>query len=510
LPNPDFLDNANGWILEEAFVASDGTGKSIVTISGDEKRVGKFSALSVSIRKFPVGRKLKFSFELLAHQEISQLLQIKAYSFDREDSVIDCWITQALAQDFRWTKFTATFYASPGAVRLNVWIQNAGDSRVSVRNPSLVPIDNPFTVYSVEAPPKCEEALSSVIEVNYSLDVIPSGSGKDGRICFPVPGLYRDQFPISFEIYSSPRSALQAYRLYLRDDRINWICEAEVRALGPVTLHWRAIVIVRTITRHRLEKTAILPPPPDIASWLSPTVCVQADDMGIRRKSMDLAEGAEDVELFVRRVLRFVHGNNGKEGEVFDSLDAKRALECGGSCTSRANLTAALLRSNGVAARTVVHIPIWGRWMDSHWLVEYWHPGEGWIWLEPSLNQLEPSPNSLIILSVAGTDDENKSLEPDNLKNIMPGAAYLSVPLLSPELERGWGYGTNFAIELAKLEGSCDELTSLFAEATKEFELISNSNLRTSKATRPTRGLLSAICSGSADKLRTALRGRLQ
>lgn len=70
------------------------------------------------------------------------------------------------------------------------------------------------------------------------------------------------------------------------------------------------------------------------------------------------------------------------------------------SCSTRA-LAVALLRARGIGARTISHIPIWGGWMDGHWMLEYWHPGEGWIWLESALNQFEPSPNSLVILAVS-------------------------------------------------------------------------------------------------------------
>lgn len=41
-PNPEFLDDANGWTLEEAFVASDETGRNIVTILGDEQELTNF------------------------------------------------------------------------------------------------------------------------------------------------------------------------------------------------------------------------------------------------------------------------------------------------------------------------------------------------------------------------------------------------------------------------------------------------------------------------------------
>jgi hypothetical protein len=43
----------------------------------------------------------------------------------------------------------------------------------------------------------------------------------------------------------------------------------------------------------------------------------------------------------------------------------------------------ALFRANGVPARLVHVIPSWAGLMDMHWNAEYWHPGYGWILVEP-------------------------------------------------------------------------------------------------------------------------------
>lgn len=502
--NPNFLNDADGWILEQAVLAIDGNGENVVTVLGDIQRTDQLSALSITLDKVPVGRKLLLSFEFQSCED-PQLVLIKSYTFDKEGVVIDAWITQSLAQAKNWTGFSTTFYASTGADSLTIWIQNSGENAISVRNPSLKALGN-ITVYSVDDCQRIDETFSNIIEVNYSIDVEASKGSKNGIVTFPIPGLYLQQFPISFEIHTVPESALIAYRLSRRSDQINWICEAEVCVSSAITINWQAVVIVRSRPKNKLVKTVALEPPPEAIEWLKSTVCVQANDLAIQKKSRELFKGINDIETGVRRVLQFVHSNQLlHKGSSYASLDAKQGLESGGCCTNAANLVAALLRVQGIAARTVAHIPIWAKWMDMHWIVEYSHPGQGWVLLESSLNHFAPSSNSLVILSVATASDEDRSLDQCFLRSIMPGAPYLSVALLSPELERGWGTGRNYAIEIGKVTGTSEECESLFSEAAK----VSLDILESNGNSRLTRKLLAAIGTGSAKCLRISLEKRV-
>ncbi len=168
--------------------------------------------------------------------------------------------------------------------------------------------------------------------------------------------------------------------------------------------------------------------------WTRSTACVQSDDPAIREKANELAKGTEGVEAYARRVIEFTAHHQGKEGVPFDTLDARKGLDCGGSCTSRANLAAALLRARGIPARTVAHLPTWSGPLYEHWLVEYWHPGAGWVWLESSLGQFRPLPCTLVVLGVANPEDEDRAFDPLQTRQVMPGAPHLSVHVGSEPL----------------------------------------------------------------------------
>lgn len=212
----------------------------------------------------------------------------------------------------------------------------------------------------------------------------------------------------------------------------------------------------------------------DFAEWTHSSACVQSDDPEIKSKAEELQSGTDDLETYVRRATEFCAKNKGLPGEKFFSLDAARALKCGGSCTSRANLAAALLRARGIPARTVAHLPAWGRsGFFEHWLVEYWHPKSGWVWVEPTLNKLQPAPNFVVVLAVSNIADEDRAFDPYQIRYVMPGAAYLSVLELPAELAQvirtRADLGRNYARCFADVSGTTSEMELLHKEAQAHF-----------------------------------------
>jgi hypothetical protein len=142
----------------------------------------------------------------------------------------------------------------------------------------------------------------------------------------------------------------------------------------------------------------------------------------------------DSVVSYARKVFAFVRDDPGK-GAPFKRLDALAALQCGGSCTNKANLAAALLRARGIPARTVAHMPTWSTLpLYEHWLTEFWVPGTGWLALDPALGRWDPDRRTRVVLSVANSADENRAFEPLHERFVMPGAPYASVAELSKEL----------------------------------------------------------------------------
>jgi hypothetical protein len=244
-------------------------------------------------------------------------------------------------------------------------------------------------------------------------------------------------------------------------------------------------------------------------SWTRSTACVQSADPAIVAKAKALAEGVDDVETLARKVMGFTSSNPGKPGVAFDALDARKALECGGSCTSRANLAAALLRASGVPARTVAHLPLWAPGLYEHWLVEYWHPGAGWVWLESTLGRFRPSTLSLVVLNVANPEDEDLAFDPIQLRQVMPGAPHFAVHTTSRELfpARGLKVPMNAAKVEVAIVGEPGEMVALFTEARGAYARLAE-ECRSGKV-NSTRGekLRAAMRTAKAADLTAALRG---
>jgi hypothetical protein len=308
-----------------------------------------------------------------------------------------------------------------------------------------------------------------LIRASESSGAGPSTEGAVGTLTFPVPGTYRDQVPLSFSLTCQPPGALKGYRWRRREDGMNWLCDV---TLAPpkngAVVRWESIVLVDDHKAVDLPTAPKPEVPEETKRWTRSTGCVQSNDADICAKAEELAKGATDVGEYARRVTHFV-ATNPLRMNKFWHLDARSALTCGGSCTSRANLGAALLRARGIPARTVAHLPTWSGPLYEHWLVEYWHPGVGWVWLETSLDQVQPPSWSLVVLNVANPEDEDLAFAPVRKRGVVPGAPHLSViersPELTPQLSMSPEPPGNDAIAEVALGRANEELRSLFKSA---------------------------------------------
>ncbi|MDR3707539.1 MAG: transglutaminase-like domain-containing protein [Capsulimonadaceae bacterium] len=333
-----------------------------------------------------------------------------------------------------------------------------------------------------------------------------------GQVTFPIPSAYRTQTPLTFRVSTLPSTALQSYRWVRRPDGVNTILQVTVARppKSTVVIEWEMLVLVTGEHEAILRKTP-LPVTRDQnlpTEWLKSTRCVQSDDPQIQAKAAELATGAGDIETYVRRVIQFTSANQGKPGAPFTTLDARAALDCGGSCTSRANLAAALLRAKGIPARTVAHLPAWGGQLYEHWLVEYWHPGSGWVSVESTLGKWRPSPETMAVLAIANPNDEDRSFAPENLRYVVAGAPYLNVPELSEQLKNAdlAPYDcANYAAPAARIHGSHTQLERLIRTAGRAYKRMTKLGEQ-GKVPNRTRRILAAAATGRPDRLSRSLQ----
>jgi len=251
----------------------------------------------------------------------------------------------------------------------------------------------------------------TLTEITMRATVKAATKGAQGTITFPAPSDYSGQVIVSIEVRSNPPGALKTWVWKNRIDRLNSTILAQVVPEGSIASVWyTALVLTPSEPVYRTIRTGFRP-------WLAPTECVQAADPAIKRLAARLALAARNRDAYVDKVVMWV---------------ARSGLAAGGSSMSRANLCAALLRTHGIPARTVAHMPTWayGKF-NEQWLTEYWTEEGVWCMVEPTIGVKHPGRNSVIVLAISSPEDENLAFDKQHVRGNMSGTPFLSAPELS-------------------------------------------------------------------------------
>jgi transglutaminase-like putative cysteine protease len=523
LKNPTFERRAEGWLLRGAVPEADlrhGESAS-VRLDGVEPGEQSWSHAGFAISPVPVDRELRFECQVQGHDD-AQKATVNAFGYDKGRGLTFRESTSFDLTAGKWTKLTQEYVVPPGTTRLTAWIINSNakpisvsDAHLRVGGPKKAGPRIPKQPEDTGDAPSRSAPLDGPGVVHAQAQAAVASRSKDGVgvLTFPIPGTYRDQVPLTFDLHVEPPAALKGYRWVRRSDLRNWLCEVTVAPTQEGALvQWEGLVLVDRGKSDPLPRADQPETPEEAKPWTRSTACVQSDDPAIRDKANELAKGTEGLEAYSRRVIEFTSHHKGKPGVAFDALDARKGLDCGGSCTSRANLAAALLRARGVPARTVAHLPTWSGPLYEHWLVEYWHPGAGWVWLESSLGKFRPLPCSLVVLNVANPEDEDKAFDPLQCRQVMPGAPHLSVHVGSEELHRATklqrklaGAG-NLATTETSLKGTDEELAGLFSVARSAFETLARESEKGVADEGRTESVRKALGSKKATDLTAMLR----
>src|SRR5262249_24061540 len=118
------------------------------------------------------------------------------------------------------------------------------------------------------------------------------------------------------------------------------------------------------------------------------TGCVQSQADEITRLAVDLWPGTGKASDFAAAIQQHIRAM--KRQEQPRSLDALGILHSGesGICTANANLASALMRSKGIACRSVAVIPPIGQRLEMHRIVELSDDGR-WLPFDPSSLQAD-------------------------------------------------------------------------------------------------------------------------
>lgn len=220
----------------------------------------------------------------------------------------------------------------------------------------------------------------------------------------PIPQLADGQVPVSFFVRSIPADAAE-FRLEKRDGG-DMVLRARLTGKGrDVRLAWAAVVLVAPRIGPRNETSA--------EPYRRATKCVQAGADEITKlagatwpKSGKAAEFAASIQRHIRDM---------KRTERPLSLDAVGILRSGenGVCTANANLAAALMRSKGIACRTVAVIPPISQRLEMHRIVEFADDGR-WVPFDPSSLTIDipARPWQNIVMARTTPADEDRAMTP--------------------------------------------------------------------------------------------------
>jgi transglutaminase-like putative cysteine protease len=511
IPNPTFQSGAQGWKLTHAAIAPGvkHDTSDCVALKAFDPGTEDVSVACLAIAPAPTDRRLSFS--CYARAEVpGQSLGVKAEACRaamggaRDKPRTNTWQREFPLLPNQWTLVSAAYVLPASASELELTLSNDGSADVVVADVHLVAGEPAKGLAKDLRGP-------GVIRASAATAVKP-GKEAEGTVTFPIPTSYRDQVPLTFDVAVNPPDALVSYRCFQREDELNWMCEVKVHPpAAGASVRWESLVLVGDRFSPALPAATSVEVPDEAEPWTHSTGCVQSDDPAVKAKAEELSASWTDLESYVRKVLRFTSTNQGKPGAVFDTLDASKAMECGGSCTSRANLAAALLRARGIPARTVAHLPTWCGPLYEHWLVEYWHPGAGWVWIESTLGQLQPKPYSLVVINVANPEDEDMAFDEALAHSyVARGAPFLAVHWISDALDYRPGRTANLAYAEAELKVTSSELEELFAVARQAFPTLSR-NMEAGQA-EPTwqRTVAAALSAGGTQELGTQLRQRAE
>jgi hypothetical protein len=148
--------------------------------------------------------------------------------------------------------------------------------------------------------------------------------------------------------------------------------------------------------------------PDDVKPWLAATWCCDTKDAAIRDVAAEIRKAGSTADAIVPATLTRMKAIFGAAKGHVANLTASEALTKRGSCTSCANLGAALLRANGIPARVIAGYPTWSGPLQTHYVVEYWLPEGGWRLMESTMCRDDRPGWEQIEVAMVRPEDEAK------------------------------------------------------------------------------------------------------
>lgn len=311
-------------------------------------------------------------------------------------------VDQPLKGDFDWTELKTTLSIPRGCANVQVILMLVGNGEVW------------FDDVRLELGAEANLIVPGVFEVRGEFTAASTDPQvSTATLLMPLPLDYRDQAPLGYELDVEPKERLQGARVY-EDRPGNWVVELKLKNLSTshdTKVHWSSAVLAAPTDFGAVPQSAPMTGewPPEAREWLRSTRCVQSDDPSIRAIAKEIKGESNDVMAIIGGVLERARQIYAAQEGQCTQLDAVQALTKKGSCTSRANLTAALLRASGVPARILSGYPAWSGPLQTHYIVEAYLPAYGWYPIEPTKLLAGWPTHQQIMVSIVTPEQEDQS-----------------------------------------------------------------------------------------------------
>jgi transglutaminase-like putative cysteine protease len=224
-------------------------------------------------------------------------------------------------------------------------------------------------------------------------------------VVLTMPIVTEDQAPLFLTVETNPPEYLLDYEV-MPQTGMNQVAKIILRPMleGWVEIRLSAYALVKPKDYSSILKNSKISPDLalEIEEWTKPQPSIQCSAAEISMVAESLEDQDETIWRTASNVLDFMK-NVKSRGGVQDAVNVLKTK--GAVCNGFATLSCALLRANGIPARVLAVMPV-GMKIAMHYLVEFFVPGYGWVWFEPSFKKLPHQTTEDIVIGVMYPDDD--------------------------------------------------------------------------------------------------------
>lgn len=181
---------------------------------------------------------------------------------------------------------------------------------------------------------------------------------------------------------------------------------------GKTNLDWTAWVLVKDNSYadrpEFVPLTALYELTAEEKKWLQSTDCAQLDAPIVRETAALVKNNTSNLIELADHTAAYCGSIPPSFSHTPGAFDAVYALKFGNACTGRAHAGAALLKANGVPARSILNLPPADPTndIDMHWIIDYLVPGYGWVNMETTVGINFYNPQDTVVIYVSDPGDE--------------------------------------------------------------------------------------------------------